>query len=408
MDHRSTSIKFLRTTGLIPVKVRPGQKDPFPEWDPRQAVHEDHSATLAHIERETELNLGALFYGRYVDVDVDCSSPHVQAALDYFLPRTPFVWGRKSKPRSHRVYALHEDFDRSTFGPVLRYIKNLRSGVVDDESYSLEVRGGKPENGLFTVLPGSRHPSGEKVEWDKEIDPTVGGSFVEIARLVKALRLALVTAMIVPHWGPGVRNDMSLALAGTLWRIRTATRAAYGLEIDEEPSDAYFVLTDDDAKAIFTCVMDLAGDKHGDERARMLNLINTWKKLDAEAGAKVTGGKVLAELVGPKVGPQLVRALYRLLSDNDAAEQIERLSEQFVMWYGQGVLIDLDMVSTGRTIPWMTKEQASNSLGGKKLIIGDKKIPMVNMLFNTTIISRVMASHSIPRRTNSSSRRQMA
>lgn len=390
MDHRLTSLKFLQSTGLIPVKVRPGQKDPFPEWDPRTAAGGDHKLTIAELVREKELNLGALFAGRYLDIDVDSTAPHLHAALDYFLPRTPYIWGRKSKPRSHRVYALHEDFDRGPWGGTLRYIKGLVKGQIDDESYSVELRGGKPENGLFSVLPGSKHPSGEKVEWHTEIDPTVGGSYVELPVLVKAVRLAITASIVAPHWVEGTRNDLSLALAGTLWRIRTSTRAAYGLEPGEDHDPNLFVLTEDDAKGIFNCVMKIAGDSEDDKRSRLLNLHNTWGKLDGEVGAKVTGGKVLAELVGEPVGPRVVRALYRLLSDNDAAEQIEKLAEQFVMWYGPGVILDLDMVVKGRGIPWMTNMQARASMGGKNIIIGDKKVKMVDMLFNSTIINRVM------------------
>lgn len=150
------------------------------------------------------------------------------------------------------------------------------------------------------------------------------------------------------------------------------------------------MLTDDDAKGIFNCVMKIAGDNEDDKRSRLLNLANTWRKLDGEVGAKVTGGKVLAELCGEPVGPRLVRALYRLLSDNDAAEQIEKLAEQFVMWYGPGVILDLEMVAKGRGVPWMTNQQARASMGGKNIIIGDKKVKMVDMLFGSTIINRVM------------------
>lgn len=389
MDHRLTSLKFLRSTGLIPVKVRPGQKDPFPEWDPRRVKDEDHSLTLAELTREETLNLGALFSGRYVDIDVDSYSPHLLASLDYFLPRTPYVWGRKSKPRSHRVYALHEDFDRGPWGPTLRYIKGLAKGAVDDHSYSVEIRGGKPENGLFSVLPGSRHPSGEAVEWSSDVDPTVGGAYVEIQRLVRSVRLAIASAIVAPYWIEGVRNDLSLALAGTLWRIRTSTRAAYGLEPNEEVDDAVFVLNEEDAIGMFNCIMSLSGDDTDDKRSRMLNLKNTWRKLDSEVGSKVTGGKVLAELCGDPQGPRIVKALYRLLCDNDAAEQIEKLAEQFVMWYGPGVIIDLEMVVRGRGQPWMNPLQAKASMGGKNIVIGDKKIRMVDMLFNSSIIQRV-------------------
>lgn len=387
MEHRSASIKFLRSTGLIPVKVRPGQKDPFPEWDPRVAAISDNSAVLRQLESDPELNLGALFAGRYVDVDIDSDSPFLMQALDYFLPRTQFIWGRESKRRSHRVYALLEDFDRATYGSVLRYIKALVGGVIDDYSYSVELRGGKPENGLYSVLPGSIHPSGEHVEWDADIDPTLGGVSVDLERLIRSIRLAVAAAILVPHWSEGRRNDISLALAGTLWRIRTSTRAAYGLEPDED-AEGYFVLTDDDAKAILSAVMAIAGDDANDKRSRLLNLSNTWRKLDGEAGAKVTGGKVLAELIGGTTGPSVVKALYRLLSDNDAAEQIEALAEQFVMWYGPGVILDLHMVASGRANPWMTREQATNSLAGKKIIIGNTKIRVSDMLFGSAIIQR--------------------
>lgn len=397
-DHRATSLKFLKSTHLIPVKVRPGGKEPFPEWDPRRAAQEDHSATLKVIENDTSINLGALMAGKYVDIDIDCTSNYLKAALDYFLPRTAYVFGRKSKPNSHRIYALHDDFDRGPYSSILRYIKGLVKGVIDDESYSIEIRGGKPENGLFTVLPGSyRDDVKEHIEWSSDIDPTVAAAYVKIDTLVKAVRLAVVASLFAPHWVEGVRNDMSLALAGTLWRIRTSSLAAFGLEPGDEGPEGYYILTEDDAKAIITCICSLAGDDPEDKRSRILNMQNTWRKLDGEAGAKVTGGKVLAELIdGGKnenaktTGKNVVKAMYRLLSDNDAAEQIEKMAEQFVMWYGPGVILDLHQVAMGRVTPWMTKEQATNSLGGKKLTIGDKKIPISNMLFGSTIIQRVM------------------
>lgn len=398
IDHRSLSLKFLRSTHLIPVKVRPGGKEPFPEWDPRRAQQEDHSAILKVIETDESVNLGALMAGRYVDIDIDCTSEYLKQALEYFLPRTPYVFGRKSKPKSHRLYVLHDDFDRPIWAGILRYVKGLIQGQIDEESYSIEIRGGKPENGLFTVLPGSyRADCDEHIEWDHDIDPTVGIAPVKIEALVKAVRLSIVAAMFAPHWVEGVRNDMSMALSGVLWRIRTSTRAAYGLEPDEDAPEGYYVLTEDDAKAIITCICNLAGDDPEDKRSRILNMQNTWRKLDGEAGAKVTGGKVLAGMIDggmnetPRtVGKNIVKAMYRLLSDNDAAEQIEKMTEQFVMWYGPGVILDLHQVAVGRTTPWMTREQATNSLGGKKLAIGDKKIPIVNLLFGSTIIQRTM------------------
>lgn len=354
---------------------------------------------LRELQSRTELNIGALFAGKYVDIDVDNDNGMLHQALDHFLPETPWVWGRASKRRSHRVYALHDDFDRGPWSNTLRYIKGLRGpdpdkkekiGSIDEYSYSVELRGGKPENGLFSVLPGSVHPSGEAVEWDAAVDPTMSGVYVETERLVRALRLSVVAAIVARHWVSGTRNDLSLALAGTLWRIRTASMAAFGLENDEATPEGYYVLDEPDAEALFRCIMKLAGDNHDDERSRLLNLKNTWRKLDSEAGSKVTGGKVLAELIGAEVGPRVVKALYRLLSDNDSAEQLEALAERYVMWYGPGVIVDLDMVAGSRDNPWMTKFQAEASLGGKNMIIADKKIPIAKMLFGSGIINRIV------------------
>lgn len=397
IDHRALSLKFLQTTNLIPVKVRPGGKEPFPEWDPRRADQEDHTAVLRALADDRNMNLGALMAGRYVDIDIDCTSGALKQALEYFLPATPWVFGRKSKPRSHRLYVLEEEFDRALWSNTLRYLKGLKEGVIDDDSYSIEIRGGKPENGLYTALPGSyREDVDEYIEWADGMDPTVSPSYLKIEELIKCVRLAVAAAALAPHWVSGVRNDMSLALSGTLWRIRTSTLAAFGLEPNDPAPDGYYVLTDSDAKAVVSCVCTLADDDAEDKRSRILNLQNTWRKLDGEATAKVTGGKVLAQLIdggeieGPSTGKKVVKAMYRLLSDNDAAETIERLTEQFVMWYGPGVILDIEAVRQGRVIPWMTKEQARNSLGGKKIPIGDKKIPMVDMLFGSTIINRVM------------------
>lgn len=386
MDHRAISLQFLRATGLIPVKIEPGQKRAFPEWEPRRAASEDHSLTLRRLEQENELNVGALFCGKYADIDIDTSDPALLAALDSFLPRTAYIWGRASKPRSHRAYALTDDFDRGPWARVLKLCKDLRFG---DNSLSVELRGGKAENGLYSVLPGSTHPSGERYEWESEIDPTVSGAFVSIEQLSSGVRLAQAVALIAPYWIEGLRNDLSLAVAGLLWRIRATSLAAYGFD-DEASSgpDSGFLLTESIAKRFMEIVMTVAGDDPADIHSRMLNFKNTWEKLDRDPMAKVTGGKVLAAAFGDD-GPQKVRMLYRLLSDSDSLEAIEQLVEQFVVWYGQGVCIDLDMVARGRAQPWMTKDQAVNSLGGRKLAIGDKRIPIANLIFGSALIRRV-------------------
>lgn len=389
MKHRELSIQFLENTGLIPVKVRPNQKDPFPDWDPARAENQDHSLTLKQLKEDKSLNLGALFFGKYVDVDVDTTNTYLHAALDHFLPRTQYVWGRASKRKGHRIYILHEDFQRAEFGPLLKYLKGLTAGSVIGDSLSLEVRGGEPKHGMFAVLPGSFH-SGELIEWQDGVDPTMDGTHIEIHDLLRQIRLAVMAAIMASVWTEGSRNDLSLAFAGLLWRIRQSTLQSLDLGDDEQPDDGTFVLTYDDCENIIKCVMKLAGDDPGDERSRMINLHNSWRKLDGDVSARVSGGKALAEMIGPEYGVKIVKAAYRLLSDSDSAEQIEKLAEQFVMWYGQGVIIDLELVKKSASLPWMNYVPASFSLAGKKITIGDVRIPVVDMLFKTGICSRVM------------------
>lgn len=388
MDHRAASFQFLRTTGLIPVKVRPNQKDPFSDWDPRATKSPEYVSTvMAELEREPALNVGGLFHGKIVDLDIDTNQPLLFEALDYFLPKTPYVWGRKSKPKSHRAYVLHEDFDRDVYGPLLRYLKALKIG---DKSFSVEVRGGKPENGLFTVLPGSyRGDVEEEIEWDPSCDPTMTAPYIPTMALLRQIRLAMAAALIASYFGDGLRNDMSLAMAGLLWRIRSSSMATIGIDAEEDAPDDVFFLREDDAHHLFEAVLEIGDPNKADRRQRVLNFSNTWRKLEADAEAKVTGGRVMAELIGGDEGERVVRAVYRLLSDNDGIEALEALAEQFVVWYGQGVLIDCGMVAMGRVNPWMTKDQAINSLGNQKVKLGGKKIPVVNILFGSSLIKRV-------------------
>lgn len=389
-EQRELSLKFLTNTGLIPVLVEHGQKRPPGDFNPK-AYNKDYDPSLTlETLRKGNYNIGALFSGKFVDLDIDNENPYLHAALHFFLPRSNYVWGRPSKPRSHFAYALYEDFDREKVSSILRYLKSLEAGVLSEQSMSLEVRGGKPESGMFTVMPGSwREDIKELVQWDAQTDMSVSASYVELYSLLKAIRLSVAAAAIAPHWGPGTRNDMSLSLAGLLFRIRVSALASYGVDNDEDAPDGMFVLSEKDAIDLLSCVMEITGDDHGDEASRILNLKNTWRKMQLESGARATGGKALAAQIGEPYGPKLVKGLYRLLSDNSAAEEIEAYMDQFVIWYGQGVLIDLDMVRSGAPRPFMLKQQAEVSLGGKKVKIGEKTIPLSTLLFNTALVQRV-------------------
>ena len=387
MDHRATSLRFIRALGLHPVKVRPGQKDPFSDWEPRAIAAQDDTKVLGEIEADPELNLGALFCGKFVDIDIDSKEPLLFAALDYFLPATPYVWGRASKRRSHRAYVLPDDFSRSSVAHILRYAKAAR---VADQSYSVEIRGGAAESGFFAVLPGSyRKDVGETVEWEAEVDLSMSPPIVSAFQIVRAVRLAIATAMIASFWTEGMRNDLSLALSGLLWRVRASSLVGLGVDNEVEVPDDQFFPTEEVCSSLFQAVLHIADPNKADRRARELNFTNTWRKLEADPTAKCTGGRAMAELIGGDVGKKLVHSLYFLLSDNQDLVKLEELYDQFKMWYRSGVLIDMKLVSLGHPTPWMNKEQATNSLGGQRITVGDKKVPVSALLFNSAAVQRV-------------------
>ena len=55
--------------------------------------------------------------GELVDIDLDCAE--ALALADLYLPATEAIFGRKSKPRSHRIYiAVDADHRRSPIPPI--------------------------------------------------------------------------------------------------------------------------------------------------------------------------------------------------------------------------------------------------------------------------------------------------
>jgi hypothetical protein len=96
-----------------------------------------------------------------VDVDLDC--PEAIELADLYLPETAAVFGRASKPRSHRLYvargATFEKFsDPFRLGP--EYQGNEKACLLELRSDT--AAGGKVQ----TIFPPSAHDdSGELIEW---------------------------------------------------------------------------------------------------------------------------------------------------------------------------------------------------------------------------------------------------
>jgi hypothetical protein len=237
--------------GFVPLFYQEGTKGPTePGWPERRYSPEELAQAGGH-------NVGLLTgsaSGGLTDVDLDC--PEALALAPYFLPETGMLFGRRSKPNSHRMY---------TSAPV------PRSAVFKDLAGEMlvELRTDRHQ----TMAPPSRHPCGELVQWDCFEDPAkVQGSTLETS--VRELAGACILAR---HWpAQGSRQNAALALAGGLLRAGWATERA-----------GWFVLR----------VASAAGDEEAEKRGDAAE--HTARKL--QAGEATTGWRSLVEFMGAEV-----------------------------------------------------------------------------------------------------------
>lgn len=372
---RAVSVEFIRNSGGFAVRVMKGDKAADKGWDPRNNTKQKSDLLLESLAA-SEHNIGLHFFGPLVDVDIDNDSPFFMRAMETFLPSCAHVWGRKSKPRSHRAYLIKgaDGFDPSEHR-VLTRIKKITEAAC-------EIRGGPQTRGTYSVLPGSIHPSGEEYTWSDMGRARSSLSVTTAETLVRAVRLSGAIAVLAPHWTSGIRNEMGMALAGFLHR---------SWSIGSSMSDEAFVLDYESAIHFYEVLMDLAGDEAADRHSRILSFEQTWNK--AERGVPVTGASRMAELTGDE---SLVEKLYTLLCDSPDVSTIEEFTSRFVIWQGPGLVIDLDAVGRGEQRPFMTRKQFTDSYGHRFIQFVDKKKLAADVLFSLKSTGRVAGITFVP------------
>jgi hypothetical protein len=100
-------------------------------------------------------------------VDVDLDHSLAIALAPQHLPSTGAVFGRKSKSRSHWLYYTE-------------VLTDMRQWRLPGRKMVVELR----STGGQTVFPGSIHPSGEAIRWEKDGEPAV----VDPVSLTKCLQ----------------------------------------------------------------------------------------------------------------------------------------------------------------------------------------------------------------------------
>lgn len=265
------AVKDYRKRGWRAFPLPAGQKKPDREKGWQKAVE---TVTDDNLEQQwaNGENVGVILDPPIVDIDLDC-----QEAVDvasYFLPETPFKFGRLNN-YTHWVYEAQEA-ESDTFIDAIERQKR-RDGDDAAKDMIVEVR---HQNG-YSMFPPSVHPDGHQLKFAPNPGWPEAIIFKDLYRRVEVLA---ATALMVRYWpGPGARNEATLALCGGLVRAEREDR------IDARAVDQV-------VKAIVECGgnSDPVSDFKAVERTRA-----TFSKIDAgNDKKKVKGWASLEKILG--------------------------------------------------------------------------------------------------------------
>lgn len=377
--NREVSLQLLRSVRAFAIRTPRGQKEPGHfKWDPRTNNKTQSDQIIFDLERSDD-NLGVHLFGPVVDVDIDSDNPHLIPALDYFLPPTAHVWGRKSRPRTHRLYELSgakAEFDPKMF-PFLETIQKF-------ESIAVEVRGGQMRNGEYSLLPGSLHPSGEAYEWDDLRAARSTPVTVDIHRIVNAVRYACVVAAIAPYWTEGSRNTLCMALSGFFHRASK--------HVEEMGSASNFEFGMTEAKDLLSALLSICDDDPSDRIMRMKTFDQTWEK--AESGVAVSGATTIEKITG---NTEIVSVLYTLLADSPDMVELDQFMERYAIRNNSSTIIDIEKAGSKKTKYVMTMVDHTNSTMHKTIKnAGGGKTPMSAILQRSKRAIRVEGLAFVP------------
>ncbi|MGE0055994.1 MAG: phage/plasmid primase, P4 family [Hyphomicrobium sp.] len=213
-----SKIQFFNEYNLCVVPVHHRSKKPkLNRWQNRR--REDNDASEFSDDCNYGVVLGNASCG-IVDIDLDCELARELAPR--FLPATGWIFGRASAPKSHYIYKISGDS-----GGGRKF--NVRGKFAEYRA-----------NGQMTVFPPSTHESGEIIEFSmcEEIGTTTQ------SELKARLSLMAICAVVLPHYIEGKRNEIVLALSGTLLtrgrsehEVRNVVEVLCDFTGDEEKDD---------------------------------------------------------------------------------------------------------------------------------------------------------------------------
>jgi hypothetical protein len=243
------------------VPIPHGEKGPvIKDWPDLRLDEAQIRESFGSGLRNIGVILGAV--SGVIDLDLDCDEAIALAPA--FLPPTPAVFGRKTRPRSHYIYEI----DKAAMHPE-RFDGTSRETL-------LELRA----DGQQTVFPPSIHSSGEEVRWYEQGQPA---KVTAEQILVAAKRLAAAT-LLARHWPREGRHHLALAVSGTLARA--------GLD-----------------KLEIACFMESVCEFAGDEKTRDRVRTAGYAVTRVEADKPAYGLPKIADALGDDVADRLAKWL---------------------------------------------------------------------------------------------------
>ncbi len=188
--------------GWCPIPVRPRSKKPPEGWPELRITAEGAPQYFNGAGTNLGVHLGPPSHGL---TDVDLDLPVAVPVADALLPPSAAVFGRGSKPRSHRLYITKL---AETGGKSVHSFDDPITG-----QRIMELRIGP---GAQTVVPPSIHETGEPIDWVGSWEPAE----VDGELLLRAARITAAAALLAIYWGGSAsgRHDRALAVGGVLGR----------------------------------------------------------------------------------------------------------------------------------------------------------------------------------------------
>lgn len=220
MDPRKAA-EFYMKKGFWPVPGKPGSKEPAIK---RPVEADDVGRFLNAFDTNSNV---ALMLGQpsggLVDGDIDC--PLAASAAQLFLPPTGMKSGRPGARLTHWFW----------LSPVGQKVEFVDPVAGKSRSMILELRASK----CLTMVPPSRHPTGELLAWDTLGPP----SQVEQVVLLRSGTFLATSALMARHWpSAGSRHQAALALAGFLLQVGVeeddARRCLQGVALMTQDTEA--------------------------------------------------------------------------------------------------------------------------------------------------------------------------